>query len=144
MQIILNQLFDYQSLVDRIETLETKYKELTNELEESKNRSMCKILISKNIKQPQQSESRDQTKLILVNEVLNVMPESDKDFITSKTERAHRAKGNKYGTILPIIAKVADRAFSMQVKSSFIKVAKDKKDEIPIIVLQMYSAALIK
>ena len=38
------QQFDYQSLVERIETLETKYKELTYELEESKNRSMCKTL----------------------------------------------------------------------------------------------------
>ena len=35
-----SQQFQYQSLVERIETLETKNKELTGELEDSKNRSM--------------------------------------------------------------------------------------------------------
>ena len=72
------------------------------------------------------------------------MPELDKDFIISKIGRAHRVKGNKYGTILPVIAKFSDRTFSEQVKSSFIRAAKDKKDETPIIVSQMYSAALTK
>ena len=62
---ISGQEFDYQSLVERIETLEIKNKELTNELEESKNSSMCKTLIFKNIRQPQQRESWNQTKLIL-------------------------------------------------------------------------------
>ena len=118
--------------------LETKKKELTAKLEESKNRSMCKTLVLKNIRQPQQSESWDQTKQILANKIFNVMPEFDKDFITSKTERAHRAKRNNHGTILPVIAKFSDWTFSEQVKSSFIKAAKDKKDETPIIVLQMY------
>ena len=72
------------------------------------------------------------------------MPELDKDFITSKIERAHRVKRNNYGTILPVIAKFSDWIFSEQVKSSFIKAAKDKKDETSIIVSQMYSDALIK
>ena len=36
------------------------------------------------------------------------MPKLYKDFITSKTESAHRVKVNKYGTILPIIAKILD------------------------------------
>ena len=36
------------------------------------------------------------------------MPELDKGFIVSKIERAHRAKGNSYGTILPVIAKFLD------------------------------------
>ena len=40
-------------LVDRAETLETKNKYLTDELEESKNRSMRKCLTFKNIKQAQ-------------------------------------------------------------------------------------------
>ena len=62
------------------------------------------------------------------------MPELDKGFITSKIERVHSVKGNEYGAILPIIAKFSDWTFSKQVKSSFIKAAKDKKDEIPIIV----------
>ena len=46
-----NQKFDYQSLVEWIETLENKTKELTDELEESKNRNMRKILVFKNTKQ---------------------------------------------------------------------------------------------
>ena len=36
------------------------------------------------------------------------MPKIYKDFITSKIESAHRVKVNKYGTILPIIAKILD------------------------------------
>ena len=32
------------------------------------------------------------------------MPELDKDFIASNIEFADKAKGNKYGTILPITA----------------------------------------
>ena len=46
-----NQKFDYQSLVEWIETLENKTKELTDELEESENRNMRKILVFKNTKQ---------------------------------------------------------------------------------------------
>ena len=65
---------------------------------------MRKTLVLKNIRQPQQRETWDQTKEILANEVLNVMPELDKDFITSKIERVHRVKRNNYGTILPVIA----------------------------------------
>ena len=105
---------------------------------------MCKKLVFRNIRQQQQRESWDQTKQTLANEILNVMPELDKDYIISKIERAHRAKGNNYGTILPVIAKFSDWTFSEQVKSSFIRAAKDKKDETPIIVSQMYLAALTK
>ena len=56
------------------------------------------------------------------------MPELDEDYIISKIERAHRAKGNKYGTILPVIAQFSDCIFSEQVKSSFIRATKGKKD----------------
>ena len=48
---ISSQQFDYQSLIERTETLET------HKLEESKNRSMSKTLIFKNIRQPQKRES---------------------------------------------------------------------------------------
>ena len=72
------------------------------------------------------------------------MPELDKDYIISKIERAHRAKVNNYGTILPVTAKFSDWTFSEQVKSSFIRTTKDKKDEWHITVSQMYSAALTK
>ena len=83
---ISSQQFDYQSLVERIEALETKNKELTDELEDSKNRSMRKTLVFRNIRQPQQRESWDQTKQTLANEILNVMPELDKDYIQQNRE----------------------------------------------------------
>ena len=72
------------------------------------------------------------------------MSELDKDYIISKIERARRAVGNNYVIILPVVAKFSDWTFSEHVKSSFIRAAKDKKDETPIIVSQMYSAALTK
>ena len=128
---ISSQQFDYQSLVERIEALETKNKEPTDELEEFKSRSMRKTLVFRNIRQPQQRESWDQTKQTLAKEILNVVPELDKDFIISKIERAHRSKGNNYGTILPVIAKFSDWTFSEQVKCSFIKAAKIKKMKSP-------------
>ena len=72
------------------------------------------------------------------------MPEFDKDFLTSKIDCTHIAKGNKHGTFLPIIAKFSDWTFSKQVKSSFIKAAKDEKVETLIIGSNLYSAALTK
>ena len=44
---------------------------------------MCKALVFRNIRQPQQRESWDQTKQALANEILNLMPKLDKDFITN-------------------------------------------------------------
>ena len=61
------QQFHYHSSVERIEMLETKKKELTDKLEESKNRSMHKTLVFKDIRQPQQRESWNQIKQILAN-----------------------------------------------------------------------------
>ena len=72
------------------------------------------------------------------------MSELDKDFITRKIGRAHRAKRNSHGTILSVIEKISHWIFSEQVKFSFIKASKDKKDETPIIISQMCSAALTK
>ena len=72
------------------------------------------------------------------------MPELNKDFIINKIERADRAKGNNYGTIPPVIAEFSDWTFSEQVKSSCIRAAKDKMNETPIIVSQIYLAALTK
>ena len=65
------------------------------------------------------------------------MPELDKDFIISKIETAHRAKGNSYGTILSAIAKFLDWTFSGEVKSSFIRAAKDKKNGTPFLYFKM-------
>ena len=50
---ISSQQLDYQSLVKRIEAVETKNKELTDEVEDSKNRSMGKTLVFRSISQPQ-------------------------------------------------------------------------------------------
>ena len=47
---------------------------------------MRKTLVFRNIRQPQQRESWDQTKQTLANEILNVMPESDKDFNLSSAK----------------------------------------------------------
>ena len=41
---------------------------------------MRKTLVFRNIRQPQQRESWLQTKQTLANEIVNVMPELDKDF----------------------------------------------------------------
>ena len=45
---ISSQQFDYHSLVERIEEQKTKNKELTDELDDSKNRSMHKTLVFRN------------------------------------------------------------------------------------------------
>ena len=51
---ISSEEINYQSFLDKIETLETKNKDPIDELEEFKNKSMRKTLIFKNIIQPQQ------------------------------------------------------------------------------------------
>ena len=63
------------------------------------------------------------------------MPELDKDFITSKIERAHRVKGNKYGTILPVITTFSEWTFPEHVKSSFIKVTNTKRMKSPCAII---------
>ena len=70
---IQREQFDYQSLVERKEGLENKNNELKDELEDSKNRSMHRTLVFRNIRQPQQRENWDQTKQTLANQILNVM-----------------------------------------------------------------------
>ena len=47
---------------------------------------MRKTLVFRNIIQPQQRESWVQTKQTLANEILNVMPELDKDFNLSSAK----------------------------------------------------------
>ena len=138
---ISSQQFDYQSLVERIEALETKNKELTDELEDSKNRRMCKTLVFRNIRQPQQREGWDQTKQNLANEILNVMPELYKDYIISKIERVHRAKDNNYGTILPVIAKFSDWTFSEQVINAVSPELQKIKRMKPIIVPDVFGCS---
>ena len=54
----------------------------------------------------------------------------------------HRSKENRPGRNLPVIAKFTEWNFSEEVKTSFIKVAKDGKDRTSIFVSQIYSPAL--
>ena len=61
--------FEYQTLLERLESLETENKVMKEELEDSKNKSMRKTLIFRNIQQDQRRESWDQTKIILANEI---------------------------------------------------------------------------
>ena len=55
---------------------------------------------------------------------------------------AHRAKENRPRRNSPIIAKFIDWNFSEEVKTSFIKAAKDGNDHTPIFILQIYSPVL--
>ena len=83
---------------------------------------MRKTLIFRNTQQDQKRESWDQTKIILANEIKKKMKNI---IIIRKIERAHRAKENRPGRDLPIIAKFNDCNFSEEVKTSFTKAAKD-------------------
>ena len=66
---IFSHEFEYQTLLERLETLETENKKIKEELEDLKNRSMRKTLIFRNIQQDQRRESWDRTKIILANEI---------------------------------------------------------------------------
>ena len=70
------------------------------------------------------------------------MENIDHGVIIKKIERAYRAKENRSGRNLPVIAKFTDWNFSEEVKTSFIKAAKDGNDRTPIFVSQMYSPTL--
>ena len=59
--------FEYQ--LEKLESLETENKKIKEELENSKNRSMRKMLIFRNIQQDQRSETWDKLKIILANEI---------------------------------------------------------------------------
>ena len=85
---------------------------------------MRKTLVVRNIKQPQQRESWDQRKQTLAKEILNVVPELDKDFIISKIERAHRSKENKYRTILPVLQSFQTGPFLNRLSAVSLKLQK--------------------
>ena len=103
---------------------------------------MRKTLIFRNIQQDQSRESWDQTNIILANEIKKQKENIDHDVIIKKIERAHRAKENRPGRNLPIIAKFKNWNFSEEMKNSFIKVAKDRNNRTPIFVSQIYSPSL--
>ena len=70
------------------------------------------------------------------------MENIDNHVIMKKIERVHRAKKNRPGRNLPVIAKFTSWNLSEEVKTSFIKAAKDGNSHTLIFVLQMYSSAL--
>ena len=70
------------------------------------------------------------------------MENIDHSIIIKKIERAHRAKENRPERNLPIIAKFNNWNFSEEVKTSFIKAAKNGNDCTSIFISQMYSPAL--
>ena len=60
--------FDHQSVLERLVNLETENRKI-KELEDTKNRSMRKILVFKNIPHEQKRETWEQTKVTLANEI---------------------------------------------------------------------------
>ena len=70
------------------------------------------------------------------------MENIDHSIIIKKIERAHRTKENRPEKNLPIIAKFNNWNFSKEVKTSFIKAAKNGNDCTSIFISQMYSPAL--
>ena len=70
-----------QAWIVSIEDQINKHEQFINmvkDIEQKANSALT--LVFKNTRQPQQRESWDQTKQILANEILNVMPELNKDF----------------------------------------------------------------
>lgn len=65
-----------------------------NELDSSRNRSMEKTFIFKNIKPHTFCESWEESKLLLANELKEITPECILDYVTLKIERAHQANEN--------------------------------------------------
>ena len=61
--------FEYQTLLEGLESLEIENKKIKEELEDSKNRNMRKMLIFRNIQQDHRNENWDQNKIILANEI---------------------------------------------------------------------------
>ena len=98
--------FEYQ--LERLESLETENKKIKKELENSKNRSMRKMLIFRNIQQDQRSETWDKLKIILANEILKKVENIYHKFTVKKRERVHRTKENMLERNLSVIAKFTE------------------------------------
>ena len=133
--------FETDQLKEQVNNLNQEVKELKEELEDSKNRSMRKTLIFKNIPLSKSKENWEECKTVLVNEIKKVMPSYSSDEILSKIERAHRAKENKHIKIPAIIAKFTNWSFSEAIKDAFIREISSSNGH-PIYVSQMYTPAL--
>ena len=93
-------------------------------MEELKNRFLRKTLIFKNIKYHQADESSwSDTKLVLIDQISTVLPETTKEEISKNIERAHRvhSKGTSSNGSPPYLAvKMVKWKISEKVKSAFI------------------------
>ena len=100
-----------------------------------------------NIKQESQREFWDTTKRILANEIHRVIPHRSREGILIKIERVHGPKENQspvsqHNKILPIIAKFTIWTFTEEIKTSFIKTAKNSRNNHIAYVSQVYSPAV--
>ena len=134
-ELIEENKFEVDQLKEQVKKLNEDMKKLTQELEDTRNRGMRKTLIFKNIPHDKK-ESWEETKFILAKEINKFMPQYQLEHITSKIERAHRARETKFTEVPAIIAKSNDWSITETVKSSFIK------GNSSIFVSQMFSPAL--
>ena len=129
--------FEIDQLKVKVSDLFTEVNELRDELDDCQNRSIGKTLIFKNIPiNSSKSESWNESKAKLVQEIKKVMANYSEEEIASKIERAHRSKENHHKATPAIIAKITVWLFSEEIKSQFIKARS------AIIVTQMYTPAL--
>ena len=131
------------SLNEHVNILKEKLKELYDETDELKNRSLRKTLIFINIQKEEEGEkSWNEVKHHLATQLGGFM-DVNVDEITKQIERAHRGKPNKNTDIskpLPIFAKFHDWEFAENVKSSIIHANQSKNTSI--LVSQMFSDKL--
>ena len=99
--------------------------ELEIEIKDLKKKSLRKTLIFKNIKYQQADESSwSDTKLVLIDQISRVLPETSKEEISKNIERAHRvhSKGTSSNGSPPyLVVKMVNWEFSEKVKSAFIQ-----------------------
>ena len=104
--------------------LQNHLKILQDDLDDTRNQSLKKTLIFQNIKQESLRQSWDTTKRILANEIhrviLHISPEE----------------------VPPIIAKFTDWTLTEEIKISFIKRAKNSRNNHIVYVSQKYSPAV--
>ena len=142
-EVITWHTFDIDSLNKRIVELENHLKIIQDDLDDTRNWNLRKTLIFWNINQESLRESWDITKRILANEIHTIIPHRSLEEILSKIERAHRSKENQsrvsqHNKVPPMIAKLTDWIFTEEIKTSFIKVAKNSRKNHIVYVSQIY------
>ena len=129
--------FEIDQLKVKVSDLFTEVNNLRDKLDDCQNRSMRKTLIFKNIPiNSSKSESWNESKAKLVQEIKIVMANYSEEEIASKIECGYRSKENHHKATPAIIAKITECSFSEEIKSQFIKARS------AIIVTQMYTPAL--